>query len=383
MAPEVGAALVSGGAGLLGSVFNAHSMAKYNKTQKEIAKMNNEYNYRMFNEQNQWNLEQWQRENEYNTPLAQRQRFEQAGINPYMAMGNMTSGNAQGNITSAVPQPAEFPNLRPNMAVGEGVTQSINQAITAYSASAMVEKTLADAALARTDQQTRLAENIAKLKKMGADTEAQLLENSYAQSALPNRLKLLDKSVEDLTNHASLMYQQAREKEIANNINEVFGMSLAREQVNKLQAETKKYLSEAAANTELLPYQKAELVSRKVLNFANAHKMNVEAWQVQQLTPSLVEYYKASSFENRQYGLMSEWDRNMKKVYPEAFYTSPLDVEDKRGDIQFRLKNTIFPSDLLNGIIGLGILKGVGKAAKGLKDFKVDYKRNGIGFQAH
>lgn len=384
MLPAIGAALISGGAGLLGSVFNAHAQNKNNQTQRDIAQMNNEYNYRMFNEQNQWNLEQWQRENEYNTPLAQRQRFEDAGINPYMAMGNMTAGNAQGNVTSAVPQPAEFPNIIPVTALGEGIQQSINQGIAAYSASAQVEKTLAEAKLADIDGKTRLAENIQRLKKMGAETEAQLLENSYQFDTFQQRKNLLDKSVEDLTNQAAKHFQEAREKEIQNNINEVFGMSLAQSQVEKLQAEAKKLLSEAQVNTEMLPYQKAESVSRKLLNYANAHKMNVEAWQIQQLTPSLVEYYAASSYESRMQGNWSMFDRSMRSVYQDKIYgVSPLDVENVRYYNEDKLRNTIYPSTILNGIIGLGFLKGAGKVAKGLKDYKVDYKRNGIGFDAH
>lgn len=94
MGPLVGAALIKGGSGFLGSVFNG-SMNKraariYNKGQKEIAQMNNQWNAEQAainrewqtserNAQNQWNLDQWNRENEYNSPAAQRARLEEAG----------------------------------------------------------------------------------------------------------------------------------------------------------------------------------------------------------------------------------------------------------------------------------------------------------------
>jgi hypothetical protein len=131
MGPLVGAALIKGGSGFLGSVFNG-SMNKraariYNKGQKEIAQMNNQWNAEQAainrewqtserNAQNQWNLDQWNRENEYNSPAAQRARLEEAGYNPYM---NGLDGNTAGTgVTSAgvsgVANPtAEMPNQVP------------------------------------------------------------------------------------------------------------------------------------------------------------------------------------------------------------------------------------------------------------------------------
>ena len=61
----------------------------------------NAANLKLAQYQNDWNLAQWNRQNAYNTPLAQRQRYEETGINPYFAMGNISSGSAQGELTSA------------------------------------------------------------------------------------------------------------------------------------------------------------------------------------------------------------------------------------------------------------------------------------------
>lgn len=61
--------------------YNAQMQTNYQNY--KIAQMNNEYNYLM-----------WEKENEYNSPAAQRQRYEEAGLNPYMMMGNQSGGNA-------------------------------------------------------------------------------------------------------------------------------------------------------------------------------------------------------------------------------------------------------------------------------------------------
>lgn len=148
MDPLVGSAIVSGISGLLGSGISG-GMSKraakaYNKGQKEIAQMNNEWNAQQAavnrewqtserNAQNQWTLEQWNRENEYNSPAAQRARLEEAGYNPYM---NGLDGNSAGvGVTSSgvsgVGNPtAQMPNQVPETFQMD--FNSIGDAINSY-----------------------------------------------------------------------------------------------------------------------------------------------------------------------------------------------------------------------------------------------------------
>lgn len=94
-------AIISGAGSLLGGAIGAigssHSADKSLQATRETNKANRD----LAQYQNEWNLAQWYRQNAYNSPSAQRQRYEQAGINPYFALGNITSGNAQGNLESA------------------------------------------------------------------------------------------------------------------------------------------------------------------------------------------------------------------------------------------------------------------------------------------
>lgn len=90
----VGSALTAG-ANLLGgitSLFGAkHAADKSLQATRETNKANRE----LAQYQNEWNLAQWNRMNAYNTPVAQRQRYEEAGINPYFALGNIQPGQAE------------------------------------------------------------------------------------------------------------------------------------------------------------------------------------------------------------------------------------------------------------------------------------------------
>lgn len=90
----LGAAII-GGANLVGgltSLFGGnHAADKSLQATRETNKANAE----LAKYQNEWNLAQWNRQNAYNTPAAQRQRYEDAGINPYFAMSNIQAGQAE------------------------------------------------------------------------------------------------------------------------------------------------------------------------------------------------------------------------------------------------------------------------------------------------
>jgi hypothetical protein len=57
--------------------------------------MNNQFNERMAIQQRNWQENMWNKENAYNTASAQRQRLEEAGLNPYLMMNGGSAGVAQ------------------------------------------------------------------------------------------------------------------------------------------------------------------------------------------------------------------------------------------------------------------------------------------------
>lgn len=70
------------------------------KASLQATRETNAANLKLAQYQNDWNLAQWNRQNAYNTPAAQRARYEEAGINPYFALGNINSGQAQSLMSS-------------------------------------------------------------------------------------------------------------------------------------------------------------------------------------------------------------------------------------------------------------------------------------------
>lgn len=123
--PMVGAAIITAGSSLLGGMFSSKGTSSAARTQLQAARETNAANARLAQKQNEWNLEQWNRENAYNTPESQRARYEAAGINPYFALGNIQSGNADSLMS------AELANQQPVVSPLQGqAAQQLGAAIS-------------------------------------------------------------------------------------------------------------------------------------------------------------------------------------------------------------------------------------------------------------
>lgn len=107
MDPITIAGIASAVASLAGSVYSNY------KNSKNLEK------------QNQFNLSQWHMMNQYNQPVEQVQRLREAGINPALALGNISVGNASGSVQSGTPQPTLNPLQDVPNIVGNTISQSM------------------------------------------------------------------------------------------------------------------------------------------------------------------------------------------------------------------------------------------------------------------
>lgn len=142
IAPVVGGAIISGVSSILGSILNAKSTSDNNKLQQQLVND----------------------ANAYNTPGMQMQRFQNAGLNPYMMLGQVNAGN-QTSVASTTP--TDFSSGF------QGVGNAANTLIQAASANSQIEvnkatiaKTESETALNQIDAQTRAAENAARINQL-------------------------------------------------------------------------------------------------------------------------------------------------------------------------------------------------------------------------
>lgn len=142
IAPIVGGAIIAGASSILGSMLNAKSTSDNNKLQQQLVND----------------------ANAYNTPGMQMQRFQNAGLNPYMMLGQVNAGN-QTSVASTTPT---------DYSSGvQGVGNAANTLIQAASANsqigvndATIAKTKSETALNMIDAQTRAAENTARINTL-------------------------------------------------------------------------------------------------------------------------------------------------------------------------------------------------------------------------
>lgn len=142
IAPVVGGAIIAGASSILGSMLNSKSTSDNNKLQQQLVND----------------------ANAYNTPGMQMQRFQNAGLNPYMMLGQVNAGNQTSVATTT---PTDYSSGV------QGVGNAANTLIQAASANsqigvndATIAKTKSETALNMIDAQTRAAENIARINKL-------------------------------------------------------------------------------------------------------------------------------------------------------------------------------------------------------------------------
>jgi hypothetical protein len=134
----MGAASLVGG--LWNSISGAKATSKTNALNYKMFKESQAYNTQMYNQQVADNRQNWQMQfdatNAYNDPAAQRQRLEDAGYNPYLAV---EGSNSTGTASSSSISPASYsvpnaPNMQaPNYGpVGDALTNAVQQGLSTY-----------------------------------------------------------------------------------------------------------------------------------------------------------------------------------------------------------------------------------------------------------
>lgn len=224
MDPLLGSALISGASSLLGGLFGSGAQSSANRTNIQIARETNQMQYQMFKEQNAFNERMYNQMQQYNTPAAQMQRYNEAGINPYVAAGNVQTGNAQSALQSAQPLPLHTAQVQPVDAFKDSFSQ-IGNVISQY---AQNELALSQAQKNRAEAGWVDRLNGAQLNKMSAETNNLYQQGSLLgldfklkNDTLGNYIKLSDLSVlnaEKTNEQLDVITQSARLENALKNI---------------------------------------------------------------------------------------------------------------------------------------------------------------------
>lgn len=116
--PLVAPAIISGAGSLLGGLFGAVGSDKAAKYQLQAARETNQMNYQIAQENNAFNQRMWEKQNAYNSPVEQRRRLEQAGLNPNLMMNGGSAGTAETAPTADTSGVQQVPDIGSTIASG-------------------------------------------------------------------------------------------------------------------------------------------------------------------------------------------------------------------------------------------------------------------------
>lgn len=261
---SIGSSIISG----IGSLFGQN---RYNKTQLKIARetnamqerqaqMNRDWQTSEREAQNAWSLDQWNRENAYNSASAQVERFNEAGINPALAMTNGASAGTASSLQSAAPGSApSMPGFVTPQLSNEGTTQAMN----AIGNMAMQVAQILN--LSSGTKKNDVESDVLGLQKP-------LLQYQTEGQRLSNRAKHYEIEALDLANRFNFETMKDRQQQIKLQ-NDLLSTQAI---VMELDADAKRVL-----NSFLPAQEQAGLI----LKLRQAAEVETKIWRMKQMTP--------------------------------------------------------------------------------------------------
>ena len=128
-----------------------------NNTNLKIARETNEMQLQLWREQRDYDREMWNMENEYNSASAQRQRLEDAGLNPYLMMNGGDAGSASSLRSPDAP--------------------TMQRAVMENPANEIIGKT--NSMIQAGAQIAQLGKQFAETRQIQAQTENMSIQNAY------------------------------------------------------------------------------------------------------------------------------------------------------------------------------------------------------------
>lgn len=112
------AGIIAGAGSLIGGLFGGSGSKKAAKYQLQAARETNRMNYQIAQENNAFNERMWDKQNAYNSPVEQRKRLEQAGLNPNLMMNGGSAGTAETAPTADTSGVQQVPDIGSTIASG-------------------------------------------------------------------------------------------------------------------------------------------------------------------------------------------------------------------------------------------------------------------------
>lgn len=215
--------------------YGASKDTKYtNRTNKQMNDDNNQLQMDLWNQQKEYDYKMWQENNAYNTPEAQVQRLKDAGINPALALGNISTGES-----SSTAGGQSIPDTRPSR--NENPAQEVAMKVQNL---ALLGKQFVDISKEHEETRALQMQNNWQNVEKSAQVAGMLNDNKLKQEAIDNA---------SLSNQLFRDTYSARQLQIEEDANNAWKLGLnmsAQGHLTELQKDAQDY-----TNKHILPQQ--------------------------------------------------------------------------------------------------------------------------------
>lgn len=290
--------LFGAGASSMQNAQNRQSVQETNQMNYKINQMNNQFNERMAMQQRDWQESMWNKENEYNTASAQRQRLEEAGLNPYLMMNGGSAGTAQSAGTGAAASSAGSAVMQPFQADYSGISQAVGSVFQSQVQQAQVSQLQGQKNLA--DAQAMQALSNVDWSKMTKETREYLKATGLARAQLG-----YSKEMQELDNMAfagRLLQAQGTAQLLDAEAKTVLNKYLDQQQQADLNTKAAEYYNQMS-HGHLSYNQAKKVLAEEILIYARAKGQKISNKVAESTADSLIRSSNAANHSNAEFEL--------------------------------------------------------------------------------
>lgn len=290
--------LFGAGSSVMQNAQNAQSVRETNQMNYKINQMNNQFNERMAMQQRDWQEDMWNKENAYNTASAQRQRLEEAGLNPYLMMNGGSAGTAQSSGAGATAQSSGNAQMQPFQADYSGIAHSIGSVFQSQVQQAQVSQLQGQKNLA--DAQAMQALSNVDWSKMTKETREYLKATGLARAQLG-----YSKEMQELDNLAftgRLIQAQGTSQLLDAEAKTVMNKYLDQQQQADLNLKAAEFYNQMSQG-HLNYAQARKALAEEILTYARAKGLEISNKVAEATADSLIRSTNAANNSNAEFEL--------------------------------------------------------------------------------
>lgn len=293
--------------------------------------------------EHQKQLDQWNRQNEYNSPLEQRKRFQEAGMNPSAVVGEVASGATAGTLSSVpsddyakggiLPQTSIVDTLK-SLAEVENIATNTDS-VTSDIALKSLEYILKQSGIKGAE-----LENMMKQLKYERMKE----ENKWTSQNIEARLNniIADTRYKNIMSDDILTTQSARVDKLTAESDLIRAQKLLSEaQSDESRASAKQSLSSAYLNYIRAEYEQADSISLRQLNKANYEEKQQIVREMHATYMARVQEQLAKAKITASQAEIVEFEQQLKGAVEQLATGSPFELRKNHEALAMLMANFI------------------------------------------